>query len=126
MARGGLGNPRASDRVLDRPLENRLVQVLSTALARAAVDLEACRREDTLPSPGSAGVRMLAQERAGQLHPAGTMPEIAFVVPAAGAGAEGLAGAAQKAGTRRPRRAALPTSPRAVTITTEQRRRVVA
>src|SRR5262245_26949643 len=81
MARGGLCNPRAPDRVLDRPLEDRLVQVVAAALTGHAVYIEASRREDPLPSPGSAGVRVLAQERAGQLDPARAVPEVAFVLP---------------------------------------------
>src|SRR5262249_61751019 len=82
MARGGLGNPRAPDRVLDRPLEDRLVQVVAATLTGHAVYIEASRREDPLPSPGSAGVRVVAQERAGQLDPARAGPEGAFVWPA--------------------------------------------
>src|SRR5215471_580412 len=82
MARGGLGNPRAPDRVLDRPLEDGLVQVVAAALTGHAVYIEASRWKDPLPSPGSAGVRVLAQERAGQLDPPRAVPEIAFVLPA--------------------------------------------
>src|SRR4030095_5069421 len=82
MARGGLGNPRAPDRVLDRPLEDRLVQVVAATLTGHAVHVEASRRKDPLPSPGAAGIRVLAQERPGQLDPARTMPKIAFVLPA--------------------------------------------
>ena len=79
MARGRLGNPRAPDRVLDRPLENRLVQAVAAPLTGHAVHIEASRREDPLPSPGSPGVRVLAQERPGQVDSASTMPEIAFI-----------------------------------------------
>jgi hypothetical protein len=82
VARGRLNDPRRPDRVLDGPLEDRLVKVVATPLTGQAIQVEACRREDPLPSPTSAGVRVFAQERAGQLDPASTMPEVAVVLPA--------------------------------------------
>src|SRR5690349_7457216 len=65
MARGGLGNPRAPDRILDHPLKDRLEKVVAAPLAGHAVHVEACGREDPLPSPGLAGVPVLARERPG-------------------------------------------------------------
>src|SRR4030095_396575 len=81
-------------------------RVMATPLTGAAVHVEACRREDPLPSPGSAGVRILAQERVGQRAPASTMP-----------GPDGLADAVEEAGLRRLRRAGLPAGPRGAAIT---------
>ena len=58
------------------------MEVVTATLAGDAVHVDARGREDPLPSPGSARVRVLAEERAGQLDPAGAVPEVAFVLPA--------------------------------------------
>ena len=110
MARGGLGNPCAPDRVLDGSLKNRLVEVVAASLTGHAVHIEASRWEDPLPSPGSASVRVLAQERAGQFDPA----------------SDGLADTVEEAGLRRLGRAGLPTGPQGATITAGRQRHVVA
>src|SRR5262249_50718241 len=91
-ARGGLGDPSAADRVLHRPLKDRFVEVVPTTLAGDAVHVDARGREDPLPSPGSARVRVLAEERAGQLDPARAVPEVAFVLPAHALARGGRAG----------------------------------
>ena len=65
MTRGRLGNSGGADGILDSPLEDRFVKVMAAPLAGGAVHLEARGREDPLPSPVSAGARILAQERAG-------------------------------------------------------------
>src|SRR5215470_20073496 len=82
VARGGLGDPGAVDRLLHRPLKDGFVEVVPATLAGDAVHVNARGREDPLPSPGSAGVRVLAEERAGQLDPAGAVPEVVVVLPA--------------------------------------------
>ena len=81
VARGGLGDPGAADRLLHRPLKDGFVEMVTATLAGDAVHVDARGREDPLPSPGSARVRVLAEERAGQLDPAGAVPEVVFVLP---------------------------------------------
>jgi hypothetical protein len=82
VARGGLGDSGAADRILPRPLKDGFVEVVTATLAGDAVHVEARGREEPLPSQGSARVRVLAEERAGQLDPAGAVPEVAVVLPA--------------------------------------------
>lgn len=82
VARGGLGDSGAADRILHCPLKDGFVEVVTAMLAGDAVHVDARGREDPLPSPGSARVRVLAEERAGQLDPAGAVPKVVFVLPA--------------------------------------------
>ena len=62
---GPLRDPGSADRTFHDPLENGLVQVVPTPLARVPVQIEACRGEDPLPHPLPARVRILPRERRG-------------------------------------------------------------
>ncbi len=56
------------------------MQVVATALARRPVEVDARGREDPLPGPLPAGVRILPAEGVGQLDPAGADGEVVAVL----------------------------------------------
>ena len=66
-----LGQVRSANRLDNGALQDGLVQVMTPALTRLAVDVKATGREDPLPQPFTAGVRILAGEGPRQLDPAG-------------------------------------------------------
>ena len=65
---GALDDPGPARGVLDRPLQDRLVQVVPAELAGQTVAVEACGREDPLPDPFSTGVRVLPQQGSRQFY----------------------------------------------------------
>src|SRR5215831_4039275 len=76
-----LGDARVAHGVLDRSLHDRLVQVMSTALAGRPVDVESRGRKHPLPGPLAARVRILPCQRPRKLDPAGARSKIAIVLP---------------------------------------------
>src|SRR5215510_4511795 len=75
------GDPRATDRVLDRALQNGLVQVVPSALSRHAIDINSRRRKHPLPGPLPACARVFPLEGVGQFHPSGTSFQVEPVLP---------------------------------------------
>jgi hypothetical protein len=63
MGSGALGEPRPAGGVLHRALQDGLVEVVAAALARYPVVVDARRRENPLPGPLPAGVRVLPEQR---------------------------------------------------------------
>src|SRR2546428_13752075 len=55
--------------------------MMATALTRRPVEVEPGGREDPLPRPLAASVRVLAGQGPGQLDPAGTVCQVGFVLP---------------------------------------------
>src|SRR5437867_8998478 len=82
MARGRLGNPGTADRILHRALENRFVEMVAAALAREAIHIYAGGREDPLPPQSRPAFGYSASQRAGELDPAGALPEVGLVLRA--------------------------------------------
>ena len=80
MAGGRLGNAGRANRVLYSPLEHRFVEMVAAPLASKPVDVGASRREDPVPAPLAAGVRVLAREGAGQFDPTGFVPQVSLVL----------------------------------------------
>ena len=60
-------------------LQNGLVKVMATPLAGGLVDVESCRREDSLPRPFSPGVGVFAGQRPWQLDPSAAKRHVAIV-----------------------------------------------
>jgi hypothetical protein len=60
-----LADARSADGVLDGALQDRLVRVVATALPRPPVTVDARRREDLLPRPLPAGIRMFLSRAVG-------------------------------------------------------------
>lgn len=80
VARRRLGDPGGTDRILHRPLEHGFVEVVAAPLAGHGLYVETRGGEDPLPAPFAPGVRVLAQERAGQFDPAGAVAEVGLVL----------------------------------------------
>src|SRR5439155_426848 len=80
MACGLLGNPGAADGILHGPLENGFMEVVTATLPGETLHVEARGREDPLPPPVPAGVRVLARQGVGQLDPAGAATEVGLVL----------------------------------------------
>jgi len=57
----------------------RLVQVVASALAGGVIDVDPRCREDPLPAPLAAGVRILPGQCVRQLDPAGAPSEVVVV-----------------------------------------------
>ena len=68
-AGGVLGQVGPLHRHLDGALQHGFLQVMATALPGVATEIHAGGREGPLPAPGAAGVRVLARQCPGQLHP---------------------------------------------------------
>jgi len=81
MRRGPLSEACPTDGLGHGALYHGLVQVMTAALARGAVEVEAGGRKDPLPRPLPAGVRILAGQGPGQLDPAGTACQVGLVLP---------------------------------------------
>jgi len=79
---GALGDPDPARGVLDRSLQDRLVQVMPAEMASQPVAIEARGGEDPLPDPFPSGVRILSQERGRQLYPPGTLRQVVLVLGA--------------------------------------------
>ena len=62
---GSLGDAGMPDRVSDRPLKDGLMEVVTAVLAGCPIDVDSGGREDPLPRPFAAGVRVLAGEGPG-------------------------------------------------------------
>src|SRR5712691_2031511 len=92
VAGGRLGNAGRADRVLHGPLENGFVEMVAAPLAGEPVHVDARRREDPLPAPLTARVRVLARERSRQLDPAGALPEVGLVLLAPALNVSGQGG----------------------------------
>ena len=75
-------DPGPARGVLDRPLEDGLVQMMPAELAGEAVAVETRGREDPLPGSFSTGVRVLPQQRRRQFHPATAPRQIVLVLGA--------------------------------------------
>src|SRR3989441_13184475 len=80
-ARRSLRDARPPHRLLHSALKHGFVQVMPAALARLPVDVDTRGRKHPLPRPLAAGVRVLPGQRPRELHPAGAVPEIGFVLP---------------------------------------------
>jgi hypothetical protein len=80
VARRGLGDPGRAHRIPHGALEDGFVQVVTAPLAGGVVDIDAGGREDPLPAPLASRVRILAKQRAWQLHPAGAVTEIGLML----------------------------------------------
>src|SRR2546425_13377456 len=80
VRRGPLGEARAADGLDHGALHDGLVQMMTTALTRRPVEVEPGGREDPLPRPLAASVRVLAGQGAPQLDPAGTLCQVGFVL----------------------------------------------
>src|SRR6185436_10732905 len=63
----------------DGSLDDRLVQMVTAALAGVAVHVEARRGEHPLPGPLATRIRILPGERPWQLDPAGAVAEVALM-----------------------------------------------
>ncbi len=81
VAGRALGDARPARRLLHRPLEHGLVQVVPAPLAGDAVEVDAGGGEHPLPRPLASRVRVLAGERPGKLNPARAMLEVALMLP---------------------------------------------
>ena len=66
--------------VLDRTLQDRLMQVMTATLARQPLHVGARGWEDPLPSPLPARVGIFAREGPRKLNPAGALPQISLVL----------------------------------------------
>jgi hypothetical protein len=62
---GAFGDAGMPDRVPDRPLKDRLMEVVTAVLAGRPIDVDSGDREDPLPRPFAASVRVLAGEGPG-------------------------------------------------------------
>ena len=80
MARRRLGDPGGTDGILHRSLKHGFVKVVPASLAGDGLHVETRGGEDPLPAPFAAGVRVLAQQRAGQFDPAGAVTEVGLVL----------------------------------------------
>jgi len=80
VAGGRLRDAGEAYGLLHGALQDGLVQVVATPLARHSVDVEAGGRKHPLPYPLAPGVRVLPGERPGQLHPAGSASQISIVL----------------------------------------------
>lgn len=81
VASGAFRDPRPAGGLPHRPLQHGLVQVVPTPLAGDAIHVEAGRGEHPLPDPLPPGVRVFARQRPRELHPPGSAPQIALVLP---------------------------------------------
>lgn len=61
---------------MDGALKSGLVKMVAAALARLGLGVDAGCRKKPLPRPFAAGVRIVARDRARELHPAGAACEI--------------------------------------------------
>ena len=79
VAAGGLGKPRRADGFLDRPLDDRFVQVVAVTHACLAFAIEACRRKEPLPGPFLGSVGVFAHDGARQGRAAVPSPQVLLV-----------------------------------------------
>jgi hypothetical protein len=80
VARRRLDDPGGTDGNLHRPLEHGFVDVVAAPLAGHGLYVETRGGEDPLQTPFAAGVRVLAQERAGQFDPTGAVAGVGLVL----------------------------------------------
>ena len=76
-----LGDPGEPHGIPERTLQDRLVEMVAAVLPGTLVDLDPSRREDPLPGPLAAGVRVLARQGPRELHPAGAVCQVEHVLP---------------------------------------------
>ena len=82
VAAGGLADFGLTESLLDRALDDGLVQMMAATLAADAVHIMTRGGEDPLPAELAPGVRILSRERIGEGHPAGAVLQIGAVLAA--------------------------------------------
>jgi hypothetical protein len=80
VARRVFGNPSPPNRLMDRPLNDRFVQMVAMPQARPPVDVVGGSRKHPLPSPLAVRVRELAKQRIRQRRPAQSCLQIRVVL----------------------------------------------